>query len=76
MAKKLVCDRCGYELTEKDDISLALEGQAAWERAVRERGEEPRGIYPCKNYLRCQGQMVWMEERGGLFRRRSKPDAS
>ena len=76
MAKKLVCDRCGYELTEPDDIDLALEGQAAWERSVRERGEAPRGIIPCKNYVRCHGEMLMVEERRGLFQRRSKPAQS
>jgi hypothetical protein len=73
MARKLVCDRCGYDLTEKDDIDLALEGQAAWARSARERGAEPRGIIPCKNYVRCQGEMIIVEERRGLFARRSKP---
>ena len=55
--KKLVCDRCGLELTEKEDMSLALEGQWAWEVAVRARGAEPRGIIPCENFMRCGGEM-------------------
>jgi hypothetical protein len=73
MAKKLVCNCCGFELTDQDDIDLALEGRAAWEKSVRERGEEPRGVFPCKNYIRCHGEMIMVEERRGLFRRRSKP---
>ena len=55
--KKLVCDRCGLELTDKDDIYLALDGQGAWEAACRACGIEPRGILPCKNYIRCGGEI-------------------
>jgi len=76
MARKLVCDRCGYELTEKDDIDLAFEGQAGWAKSARERGAEPRGVIPCKNYVRCQGEMIAVQERRGLFGRRSKPAKS
>jgi len=68
--KILACDRCGFELTEKDDINLAAEGSQAWQTAVRNRGLEPRGIYPCKNYIRCQGEMVFLEKKKkGLFHR-------
>ncbi|MBI4180422.1 MAG: hypothetical protein HY528_00645 [Chloroflexi bacterium] len=55
--KKLVCDRCGKELTGKDDIEMALEGQSAWATAARARGAEPRGIFPCENFIRCDGEM-------------------
>ena len=55
--KKLVCDRCGKELTEQEDIELALEGQETWQTAVRARGAEPRGIYPCESFMRCGGEM-------------------
>ena len=58
MARKLVCDRCGLELKDKDDIDLAFEGKEAWEATARARGEQPRGIIPCKNYIRCGGEMV------------------
>jgi len=58
MARKLVCDRCGLELKEKDDLDLAFEGKEAWEATVRARGDKPRGIIPCKNYIRCGGEMV------------------
>ncbi|MFC1940061.1 hypothetical protein ACFLXO_05195 [Chloroflexota bacterium] len=68
--KKLVCDRCGLELTDKYDIELALEGQGAWEAAVKDRGNEPRGVYPCKNYIRCGGEMLVVEVRRGFWRRR------
>ena len=68
--KILVCDRCGFELTEKDDINLAIEGSDSWKNAVRERGQEPRGVYPCKNYIRCQGEMLVQEKKKkGLFQR-------
>ena len=56
--KKLVCDRCGLELADKDGIDLALEGQGAWEVACRARGVEPRGVLPCENYARCGGEIV------------------
>jgi len=55
--EKLVCDRCGLELTEPDDIDLALAGQGAWEKAARARGIKPRGILPCQNYIRCGGEI-------------------
>ncbi len=55
--KILACDRCGFKLTEKEDIELAFEGQEAWEAAVRARGAEPRGIFPCKNFIHCSGEM-------------------
>jgi hypothetical protein len=61
--KILVCDRCGFELTEKDDIIMAVEGSESWQNATRERGQEPRGIYPCKNYIRCQGEMILQEKK-------------
>ncbi len=59
MAKKtiLVCDRCGYELTEKGDVDLALAGTETWQSAVKARGATPRGVYPCKNFIRCGGEM-------------------
>ncbi|MBI4187939.1 MAG: hypothetical protein HY529_01905 [Chloroflexi bacterium] len=62
--KKLVCNRCGAELTDKDDIDLACEGQAVWEAAARARGREPRGIIPCKNFVRCDGEMILVVDSG------------
>ena len=76
--KKLVCDRCGMELTEKYDVELALEGKGAWEAAVRASGIEPRGVLPCENYVRCGGEMKvvvgsgtfwWRRWLGKLFRK-------
>lgn len=64
MKKKLVCDRCGHELSEKEDINLAYEGQIAWEIAARERGTAARGVIPCKNYIRCGGEMIRIDSRG------------
>ena len=61
--KKLVCDKCGLELTDKDDIELAIEGKEAWEAACRARGVEPRGILPCKNYARCGGEIEVVASR-------------
>ena len=55
--KKLACDRCGLELTDKDDVEMALEGKRAWEAAARARGVEPRGVLPCENFIRCGGEM-------------------
>ncbi|MFC1981955.1 hypothetical protein ACFLUN_00555 [Chloroflexota bacterium] len=60
--KKLVCDRCGLELTEKEDIDLALEGKWAWEAASRARGIEPRGVIPCENYVRCGGEIILVND--------------
>jgi len=56
--RKLACDRCGLELAYKEDVDLAFEGKEAWEATCRARGVEPRGILPCKNYVRCSGEMV------------------
>ena len=61
--QKLVCDRCGLELTDRDDIELAIEGKWAWEAACRVHGVEPRGILPCKNYVRCGGEIVLATSR-------------
>jgi hypothetical protein len=61
---KLVCDHCGFELTEKNEINLALDGMDAWQDAVRSRGEEPRGVFPCKFYFQCKGEMVFVKARG------------
>jgi len=67
--KILVCDRCGFSIDEKDDINQAMEGFDAWQSSVRNRGEEPRGLYPCKHFIRCKGEMVWQDKRKGLFGR-------
>ena len=56
--KKLICDRCGFELEGKEELELVLEGQAAWEKSARDRGAEPRGLFPCKHYRRCGGEMI------------------
>jgi len=61
--QKLVCDRCGLELTDREDINLALEGKWAWEAACRAHGVEPRGILPCENYVRCGGEIVLVTSR-------------
>ena len=67
--KKLICDKCGTELNIKEDIALAMEGTAAWHAFIRERGGEPRGLFPCKNWIRCHGEMIVFtrkgKERGG-----------
>lgn len=71
MARKLVCDRCGAELTEKDDIDLAFEGKEAWVIAARARGADPRGIIPCEHFIRCGGEMKLIKDsRAGRLRRR------
>ncbi len=58
MPKKLRCDRCGLELSDRDDVGLALEGEDAWHASARSWGGEPRGVLPCENYLRCGGEIV------------------
>ena len=71
MAKKLRCDRCGLEITEKEELDLAYDGMAAWHAAARARGLKPRGILLCKNYLRCGGELVEVKEHNGLLGRLS-----
>jgi len=61
--KRLVCDRCGLELADKDGIDLAIEGRGAWEAACRARGVKPRGILPCENYVRCGGEIKVVASR-------------
>ena len=68
--KKLVCDKCGRELTEKDDIDLALEGQEAWQAAARARGIEPTGVLPCENFIRCGGEMILPKDSKAIKRGR------
>jgi hypothetical protein len=63
MMKKLVCDRCGRELTEKEDIELVLGGAEAWCTSLRARGIEPRGLFPCENYTRCGGEMIFLNKK-------------
>ena len=69
--RKLRCDRCGLELTEKEDLDAAYEGQEAWYMAQRSRGLKARGVLPCKNYIRCHGEVVevtrWSQWRERLF---------
>lgn len=60
--KKLVCDRCGRELTEPYDIDLALAGMDAWAAKVSASGGEARGIIPCENYVRCGGEMIVVDD--------------
>jgi len=67
MAKKLVCDKCGLELTDKDEVETALDGMWAWQTAVRARGLAPRGVYPCKNFIRCAGEMILIPSNGVLW---------
>ncbi|MFC1920895.1 hypothetical protein ACFLYQ_04130 [Chloroflexota bacterium] len=55
---KLVCDRCGKEITDKETVEIILEGVDAWQGSLRRRGSEPRGIYPCENYARCGGELI------------------
>jgi hypothetical protein len=55
--EKLICDKCGFELTDKEAIMMAFEGMEAWQQAQIDRGCEPRGIFPCKYYFQCKGEM-------------------
>jgi len=49
---------------------MALDGMWAWQSAVRARGLEPRGVYPCKNFIRCGGEMMLIPSNGVLWWRR------
>ena len=55
--KKLAYGRCDLKLTELEDRELALSGRETWEKTCRAHGAEPRGIIPCKNYIRCRGEI-------------------
>ena len=57
----MICDRCGLELLDKSDQNLALEGQWAWEKAVKDNGGKPRGLVPCMNYIRCRGEIILVD---------------
>jgi len=63
--KKLVCDRCGLELTSQNDLNMVLKGMDAWQNSVKSRGEEPRGIFPCENYRNCGGEMIIVDADDG-----------
>ena len=68
--KKLVCDKCGIELTEKYDLDQALAGRNTWSAAARARGAEPRGVIPCENFIRCGGEMILVNGRRTIWWRR------
>ena len=70
--KKLVCDKCGMELTEKYDMDQALAGMNAWATAARARGAEPRGVIPCGNFIRCDGEMILVNGRRTTWWRRGQ----
>ncbi len=72
--KKLVCDRCGAELTDKYDIEHALEGTEAWQASVRARGGELRGVFPCEHYVRCGGEMKLVDDNKRIFHRGGRTD--
>jgi hypothetical protein len=59
---KLVCDRCGFELTDKQAIYMALDGTKAWQDGQRSRGFEARGVFPCQYYSQCKGEMILVRE--------------
>ena len=67
--KKLICDRCGLTLMDRGDVFVVFEGKVAWEEAVRARGSQPRGIFPCLNFIRCGGE-IKLAENGWLVRYR------
>jgi len=73
MPKKLRCYRCGLEVDDREEVNLAYDGMAAWHRAARSRGMKPRGVLPCKNYIRCGGEIVeviwWREWIRKMFSR-------
>ena len=65
--KRLICDRCGAELKGNYEIEMVLEGQNAWQAAVQAEGAEPRGVFPCQNYIRCGGEMVLIKRQRRRF---------
>ena len=69
MPKILCCDRCDFKLTFPEDVEFAYECSHTWHEAVRREGREPRGVFPCENYIRCGGEIV---EPPGLLARVKK----
>jgi len=73
--KKLVCDKCGNEVTDREGIAVMLEGSAAWHASVKSRGMEPRGYFPCRDHRNCAGEMIeFKTKRRGLFQRGGDSD--
>lgn len=73
--KKLVCDRCGLEVTDRYDIEAILEGTVAWQDSRKAKGEVSRGFFPCADYRNCNGELVDTKTKGkGLFGRGGKSD--
>ena len=60
--EKLICDKCGFELTDVNAICRVLDGMEAWQEAQRNRGSEARGIFPCMYYFWCKGEMVFAKD--------------
>lgn len=71
MTEKLICDKCGFELNDKEAIYMALDGTQAWQNAQRERGCEPRGLFPCKYYIQCQGEMQLVRDVKDVKKKRA-----
>lgn len=73
MPKKLRCDRCDFKLSDPEDVALAFECSDTWHASVRAGGGEPRGVFPCENYIRCGGEIVevpgWWSRATRLFGR-------
>lgn len=73
--KKLVCDKCGLEVTGGYNIEKILEGTAAWQASRKAKGEESRGFFPCADYRNCAGELIDAKKQGkGLFGRGGNSD--
>jgi hypothetical protein len=62
--KLLYCDRCGELMESPEDIEMALQGTASWHEFLREQGIEPRGLFACRNWIRCHGEMQAWDGKG------------
>jgi len=66
--KKLICDMCGNELTDKSYIEAIFEGAEAWQDSRLSQGIIPRGFFPCENFRNCGGEMIAVKEKGFFHR--------
>jgi hypothetical protein len=55
---RLICDRCGKEVTDKMVVEAIFAGKDAWKTSHVHEGADARGLFPCENYIRCHGEMI------------------
>ena len=83
--KILVCDRCGFELSDRDDINQVIEGTEAWQTAAPRAGGRATGYLSVQALHPVPGPdaVLWKSasgrgrrrDRAGVTTRRRKPPA-